>query len=158
MAWLHLFVDEYRQATEQARRTLDLHPGSLQANYALGLSALAQGNDTEAVAALEAACAMSRDAISVGYLAHVHGRFGRPDRSEPLIAELLALRSAGHVAPKALIVAYAGIGENDHAFEWLERAYEEHDGIIYWLKAAPVFDPLRSDPRFDDLARRLELS
>ena len=124
----------------------------------LGLSALAEGNDTEAVAALEAACAMSRDALSVGYLAHVHGRFGRRDRAEQLIAELLASRSAGHIAPKAMIVVYAGIGENDHAFEWLERVYNERDGIIYWLKAMPVFDPLRSDPRFDYFARRLELS
>jgi hypothetical protein len=49
-------------------------------------------------------------------------------------------------------------GENDHAFDWLEKAYEERDGIIYWLKSVPVFDPLRSDPRFDALARRLELS
>jgi TolB-like protein/tetratricopeptide (TPR) repeat protein len=158
MAWLYLFVDEYRQATEQARRTLELYPGSLQANYVLGLSAVAQDNDTEAVAALEAACAMSRDAISVGYLAHAHGRFGRRDRAAQLIAELLASRGGGHVAPKAMIVAYAGIGENDHAFQWLERAYDERDGILYWLKAAPVFDPLRADPRFDDLAHRLELS
>lgn len=82
-------------------------------------------NNTEAVRALEAACAMSRDALSVGFLAHVHGRFGRPDRAAQLIAELLASRLGGHIASKAMIVAYAGIGENDHAFEWLERAYEE---------------------------------
>jgi hypothetical protein len=48
-------------------------------------------------------------------------------------------------------------GENDSAFEWLERAYDEHDGILYWLKAVPVFDPLRTDPRFDNLAGRLGL-
>ena len=158
LAWLYLFVDEYGLADAQARRTLELYPGSLQANYMLGLSAIAQGNDTEAIAALEAACAVSRDALSVGYLAHAHGRFGRRAQVEPLIAELLSSRSAGHVAPKAMIVAYAGIGERDAAFEWLERAYNEHDGIVYWLKAVPVFDPLRSDPRFDDLARRLGLS
>jgi TolB-like protein len=158
MAWLYLFVDECRQATEQARRTLDLYPGSLQANYVLGLSAVAQGQDAEAVAALEAACTTSRDALSVGYLAHVHGRFGRRDRAGQLIAELLASRGVGYLAPKAMIVAYAGIGENDEAFEWLERAYDERDGIVYWLKAAPVFDPLQSDPRFDDFARRLELT
>jgi hypothetical protein len=58
---------------------------------------------------------MSHDALSVGDLAHAHGRFGRPDRAEQLIAELLASRSGGHVAPKAMIVACAGIGENDHA-------------------------------------------
>jgi len=158
LAWLHLFVDEYEEATRQARRTLDLYPDSLQATYALGLSAIAQGNDTEAVAALEAAGALSRDALSVGYLAHAHGRFGRRDRADQLIGELLAVRRGGYLAPKAMIAAYAGIGENDRAFEWLERAYNERDGIVYWLKAAPVFDPLRGDPRFDDLARRLELA
>jgi TolB-like protein/Tfp pilus assembly protein PilF len=158
MAWLHVFVDDFGRATEQARRTLELYPGSLQANYVLGLSAIAQGKDAEAVAALEAACAASRDTLSVGYLAHAHGRFGRRARAEQLIGELLASRSTGHVAPKAMIVAYAGIGDTDSAFEWLERAYDEHDGILYWLKAAPVFDPLRTDPRFDDLAGRLGLA
>jgi hypothetical protein len=152
-----VFVDEHGEATQRARRTLELYPDSLQAMHVLGLSAIAQGNDTEAVAALEGACALSRDAVSVGYLAHAHGRFGRPGRTNQLIAELLASHG-GYVAPKAMIAAYAGIGENDHAFEWLERAYNERDGIVYWLKAAPVFDPLRHDPRFDDLTRRLGLA
>jgi hypothetical protein len=118
-------------------RRLELYPGSLQPQHVLGLSAVAQGNDAEAIAALEAACAVSRDAVSVGYLAHAYGRFGRRAQAEPLIAELLSSRSAGHVAPKAMIVAYAGLGERDAAFEWLERAFNEHDGIVYW-KSTPA--------------------
>jgi len=45
----------------------------------------------------------------------------------------------------------------DQAFEWLERAYEERDGILVYLNAAPFFDPLRDDPRFQDLLLRMNL-
>jgi hypothetical protein len=50
---------------------------------------------------------------------------------------------------------HAGLGEKDQAFEWLERAYEERDGGMRYLKVAPELDPLRSDPRFEDLVRRM---
>jgi hypothetical protein len=52
---------------------------------------------------------------------------------------------------------YVGLGENDRAFEWLERAYRERDGMMTHLKVTPRIDPLRSDPRFEDLMRRIGL-
>ncbi len=58
--------------------------------------------------------------------------------------------SAGGVA-----LVYAGLGEKDPAFEWLEKAYEVHEGDMSFLKVDFPFDPLRSDPRFQDLRRRM---
>jgi hypothetical protein len=52
-------------------------------------------------------------------------------------------------------LVYAGLGEKDRAFEWLERAYKDHDKSLYFLKVDPTLDPLRSDPRFQDLLRRM---
>ncbi|MCH7766719.1 MAG: hypothetical protein IH916_09195, partial [Acidobacteria bacterium] len=50
---------------------------------------------------------------------------------------------------------YAGLGQNDRALEWLERAYEERSEVLILLKLEPIFDPPRSDPRFQSLLRRL---
>jgi len=62
-----------------------------------------------------------------------------------------------YVSPRSIAVIHGKLGEMDQAFEWLERAYEERDGILVYLNAAPFFDPLRDDPRFQDLLRRMNL-
>jgi hypothetical protein len=56
------------------------------------------------------------------------------------------------------VLVYAGLGEKDKAFEWLERAYRDHSGSVRYLKVEPRLDPLRSDPRFLELMRRIGLS
>ncbi len=50
---------------------------------------------------------------------------------------------------------YAALGDADAAFEWLENAYERRVPALTWIRVDPIFDPLRSDPRFDDLLRRI---
>ncbi len=60
-----------------------------------------------------------------------------------------------YVSPVVVAIACAEAGETDLAFDWLERAYRERDPVMISLKAFPPFDPLRSDPRFDDLLRRI---
>ncbi len=54
--------------------------------------------------------------------------------------------------------AYLGLGENDQAFTWLEQAYQEQSNILQFLKVHPYFDPIRADPRFRDLVRRVGLN
>ena len=59
--------------------------------------------------------------------------------------------------PVALAEMYSVIGEKDKAFHWLEKAFEEREGALVYLSVNPIFDPLRSDPRYKDLARRMGL-
>jgi serine/threonine-protein kinase len=59
------------------------------------------------------------------------------------------------VSPFFLAVAHTGLGESTAAIEWLERAYAERDWLVCVLKTDPIFDPLRGDPRFQDLLRRI---
>ncbi len=63
-----------------------------------------------------------------------------------------------HVSPRRIAVIHGELGEMDQAFELLERAYEERDGVLVFLNEAPFFDPLRDDPRFQDLLRRMNLA
>ena len=57
----------------------------------------------------------------------------------------------------AVVNAYLGLGDNEQTFSWLERAYNEHSPILLYIKVHPFFDPLRGDPRFADLVRRVGL-
>jgi hypothetical protein len=66
-------------------------------------------------------------------------------------------KQAGYIPAAAFVNAYLGLGENDQAFAWMEQAYKEHSNILQYLKVHPYFDPLRDDPRFAELVRRVGL-
>jgi pentatricopeptide repeat protein len=94
--------------------------------------------------------------ISALICAYAHaGR--RPDALR-LLSELKKRQQTGYVTPAAFVHAYLGLGDNDEAFAWLERAYEEQSTFLVYIKVFPVFDPLRADPRFQDLVRRVGLN
>jgi len=60
-----------------------------------------------------------------------------------------------HISPCVFAMVHAGLGEKDEAFEWLEKAYGSRDFILTLLQVEPMFDPLRDDPRYADLMRRV---
>jgi tetratricopeptide (TPR) repeat protein len=158
MAWFWLFAGEYERAAEQARKTLELHPDAHHAYYVLGWVHTAGSQYAEALAAFEKAAAISRDVISLAYLAHAYGRAGQRSAAQALLAELLDRRQREYVPEFALALAHTGLGDLDRALESFERCYEERDSRLFWLPFVPCFDPLRSDPRYDELVRRLALS
>jgi hypothetical protein len=65
--------------------------------------------------------------------------------------------SSSRVSPYDLAILYTGLGDKDRAIEMLNKAYEDRAGWTLYLKVEPLFDPLRTDPRFNDLVRRLDL-
>jgi hypothetical protein len=66
-------------------------------------------------------------------------------------------QQTGYVPPVAFVNAYLGIGDNEQAFVWLERSYQEKAAIMQYLKVHPFLDPLRNDPRFANLVHRVGL-
>ena len=97
----------------------------------------------------------SGDPLGTTFLAAAYGRAGRKAEAMPLLREMIAKarRSTGESYKVALV--YASMGERDSAFEWLEKAFAERDTFLPWLNSDPDFNPLRSDPRFDALIRRI---
>ncbi|MGA2268065.1 MAG: winged helix-turn-helix domain-containing protein [Bryobacteraceae bacterium] len=154
-AWMYSHMGQHARAEAQARRTIELFPDSLQPYFVLGWSAWYQGRAEEAVAVLEKALSHSREALSLSYLGHVYGRLGRTDEAKRLLQELDQLRTRGQAPLIAFVVIYAGLGDVEAAFDWLETAYRLRDGYLFWLPGAPGLDPLRSDPRFADLVGRM---
>lgn len=157
-AWMYSHMGQHARAEAQARRTIEMFPDSLQPYIVLGWSAWYQGRAEEAVAVLEKAVNHSREAFPLAYLGHIYGRLGRTDEAKRLFQELDQLRTRGQAQPIAFAVIYAGLGDVEAAFDWLETAYRLRDGYLFWLPGAPGLDPLRSDPRFTDLVDRLGIA
>jgi len=89
-------------------------------------------------------------------LAYVYGRAGQAERARRELVKLKNLSQHGQLSPDFMICAHLGMGEKEEAFADLESAYDEHYNLTN-LKVEPAFDPLRNDPRFQDLLRRLNL-
>jgi uncharacterized protein HemY len=134
-----------------------MYPEALHAWYALGQAKLGLSNFGDAVAAFERAAAISRDAISIGYLGHALARAARTADAEALLAELLERSTREYTSPKAFINLYTGLGDIDHAYEWIEEAFRRRDSTVVFLDAVPVFDPLRGDARFGEVLQRVGL-
>jgi hypothetical protein len=110
----------------------------------------------EAIASMKRAAAMS-GARDSAQLAYVYAKTGHRVEARRVLAQLQEGRRPLGLLGFHLALAYAGLGEPDEAFRWLEAAYTEHGGYMNLLAVATGFESLRYDPRFDDLLRRMGL-
>ena len=148
----------FDQAIEQCRKTLEMDPSFPQTHSLLGRAYLAKGMYREALAEMEKYLALSpRNPAALASLAYAHARSGERNQALRVLDELGSLSNQRHVPSYWFAIVYAGLDEKDRAFAWLEKAYAERDGSLPMLKANPAWDPLRSDPRFADLVRRVGL-
>ena len=91
-------------------------------------------------------------------LAYIYGKSGQQAQAEYALQKLLQWDQREPIDPSSIVWAYVGTGNNDQAFAYLEKAYLQHSSTLVTLKVEPRFDPLRSDPRYEDLLRRVGLS
>ena len=124
----------------------------------LGFALIANGQPEEAIPVLEKTVAITnRSPAVIGVLIRAYARAGRRADALRLLGELKKRNQSGYVPSGAFVNAYLGLDDREQAFAWLERAYHEHSYILQWVKVHPYFDPLRGDPRFTDLVRRVGL-
>jgi hypothetical protein len=90
--------------------------------------------------------------------AYINGKAGHRREAQRALGTLQRLTRNQPVDAGLFVWAYLGTGDNDEVFAWLEKGYVEHSNKLIALKAYPLFDPLRGDPRFQDLLRRLRLA
>jgi serine/threonine-protein kinase len=152
------YARRYDEAVERQLRTIELDPSFAPVFRNLGGSYEQMGRFEEAAAAYEKSAAMSPDLTALALEAHLFAVSGRKDEAKRLLAKL-EVEGKGRYLPRYSVAAvYAGLGEHDAAFENLERAYEMRDRGMVWIKVSPRLDPLRPDPRFSDLLRRMKLA
>ena len=131
---------------------------STSADWYLGMALIANGQPNEAITVLENALAASnRSPAEMGVLVRAYAHAGRREDAQRLVEELKQRLQKGYVPSSAFVHAYLGLGDNEQAFVWLEKAYSERANVLQLLKVHPFFDPLRGDPRFKDLVHRVGL-
>ncbi len=126
-------------------------------HWILGLALIANGQPDEAITVLERALGTDRNPAVMGMLVRAYAHAGHRREALRLVDELKRRRQTSYVAPTPFVDAYLGLGDNEQALAWLERAYYEQSNILQLIKVYPNFDPLRGDPRFVDLVHRVGL-
>jgi TolB-like protein/DNA-binding winged helix-turn-helix (wHTH) protein/Flp pilus assembly protein TadD len=154
------YTRQYDQAIEQLQKTLELDPDLGLAHAYLALAYLQKSMNEEAIAEFEKLLVISHGhAWAVADLGYAYATAGRRAEAQRMLDQLNQLSRQDFVPADAMAHVYAGLGEKGKVFEWLEKGYERHSiglgGV--GLKVDPVWDPLRSDPRFADLLRRMNL-
>jgi len=155
-AWELAAMRRYPEADDAFRVADDLDPNFLW-NYTFrSWSYEARGEYGRAVENLQRALTLSNSGSVVkGELAHALGRAGRRDEAAKILDELTTEGAQRYVSPFDLSRAYEGLGRRDEAMAALSRACDDHSPIIVFIKAEPVFDEWRTDPRFQTILRRL---
>lgn len=143
----------YDEAVQLFSRILELNPNDPLGSYGLGLASQAQGNHEQAIAYFQ------RENLNHGLdVASAKASEGRKDEARRDLAAILETTKKQNVYLRPGLVAevFASLGDKDEAMRWLEKGFKERDAWLALLKVWPAFDPLRSDPRFQDLLKRMQ--
>jgi TolB-like protein/Flp pilus assembly protein TadD len=146
------------EAVQHAQAFVDLEPEHYLAHMALGLAHQSADRHDESIAALRRAVDLSGGfPVMVGWLGLVLGLGGQTAEARTMLERLRAISAERFVLPTSFAWVYVGLGEFDEALAWMERAVDGHDAWIHVLGSYPFLDPLRADPRFVSLMRKLGL-
>jgi eukaryotic-like serine/threonine-protein kinase len=149
---------QYDQAADQLAKTVEMDTNFSLAHRALAWVCTKMGRSKEAISELQKAITLSGgNARVVGELGYAYAVSQDRTRAQRVLSELKNLSKEKYVPPHSIAIIYVGLGERDQAFRWLEKSYEERSGRMVELGVDPMMDSLRSDPRFQDLLRRVGL-
>ena len=149
---------QYDQAAHELRLGVELDPLNGTAHRRLGAVYVLAGKHKEAIAELREGVRLSGETpIAQADLGHAYGVAGMQAEVRKVLDELRRLSRSHYVDATRFALVYTGLGERDRAMEWLEKAYERRDMGLIMLRPDPRFDPLRNDPRYQSLIRRMKL-
>lgn len=154
----YFYAHQYDQAITHLRGILEQEPRFFPALFNLGRVCVEKGMYSEAVAAFEKAVQLSGNREGRPALAHAYAKAGRTAVARSILAEMKINNGGRYLASPMVARIHLGLGEIDEAFEWLRKGIEERSYWIVFLKMDPVYDEIRSDPRFQDLLRAVRLT
>ena len=153
-----MFQGSYDAAKEQARRAAELDPMFFFPHMIYGWVDINAGKFADAIPSLKKAKTMESPAFVTAWLAYAYARSGDRPRAMAEIEDLKKMSPGGEVLPFNLAVVYLGLGDHQRALDYLERAYAADSQWMGWLKKDRMFDPLRSEPRFMALMKKLRFT
>jgi eukaryotic-like serine/threonine-protein kinase len=150
---------QYDRSIGQARKALELDPGFPLAHRSLARSFAQQGKYEESIAEYKQMInLMGRTSQALGELGQIYAMSGNRAGALKLLGELKEMSANRYVSPLDFVFIYTGLGDKEQAFVYLEKSFQERSTWLMFIKVDPRFDPLRSDPRFADLLRRMGLA
>jgi len=149
------FGGEYDQAIQQYQRTLTVTPNFQRAIYWLGFGYIKKEMYRQGIEQFKLVFDLSGDSVDLAALGYAYAVAGQRNEAEEVLRQLEELATQRYVSPVDLAMLHVGLDNNEQAIEYLEKAYEEHADRMSWIKVNPVFDPLRSDPRFQAILQRM---
>jgi len=156
-AWVFYLKRDYDQFMEQAKAAVELAPNYWLGHLQLGLAYEKKGNFAQALQELEEARRMDDNSAILEMLAGTYAAAGRPDEARRITEEMVKRSKTRYVCAYEVATTYAGLEDRESAFLWLRKSLDERADCSPWIAADPKLDPLRTDPRFQDLLRRLGL-
>jgi len=150
---LYLACNRLDDALEEAQRTESLAPNFVYENSALGRAYREKGMLTESVTVFTKSSAAT-GVLQPG-LAITYAKMGRKDDARRVLEEIINFAKTHYVAGDDIAGIYVALGDNDAAFHWLKRAYQERSGSLRGIASQPMFRPLYSDPRYANLVKRI---
>jgi DNA-binding winged helix-turn-helix (wHTH) protein/TolB-like protein len=157
LGWIYYLAGQSDRAIEQCTKILALDPNSFPARRYRGLAYEQKGMYREAIDEFQKGVKVSGSPLMLALLGHAFAASGQKAEAEHVLSELKDLQGRQYVSSYTVGAIYAGLGEKDQAFRWLEKAFEERDIWLMNLKVDPVFAKLRTDKRFTDLLARAGL-
>jgi DNA-binding winged helix-turn-helix (wHTH) protein/TolB-like protein/Tfp pilus assembly protein PilF len=159
LAWTYLMARDYDHAIQSARKALELDPNFMLAHRVLGQAYMYRGQYEDASAEFQKGVELSRnDPVAQAFLARAYAVSGRKQDALKILEDLQKLSAKQYVPPVDIAAAYAALDAKDLAFQWLNRGYENRSSFLAYLKVDRAYDSLRSDPRFAELLKRMNLA
>jgi serine/threonine protein kinase/Tfp pilus assembly protein PilF len=158
VGWAYYFARQYDQAILHCQQTLELDPNFVGAHDCLGSAYLAKANYSRAIAECQNATTGSgNDLVRATGLARAYAVAGNTVEARKVLGTLIVESQRRYVPPYFVATVHTALGEKEDALTWLGKAYDGRDANLQWLKVDVAFDPLRSDPRFQELLTRIRL-
>jgi serine/threonine-protein kinase len=162
--FIYLFVDRLDDALGLVRQMIELDSNAPQGYWVGGSLLMANGKYEEAVEAFQKSLSLGDNQMALAKLGCAYGLVGRRDEALKILDQLFEMRKCRYAAPFNIARVYAGLGDNDNAFEWMEKAVEERDADLVFLKryveaGAGVYlgASFSTDSRYEDILRRADL-
>ncbi len=148
---------QYDRSIEEYKKLLEMSPDYYTARFWMAFPYAFKGMHDEAIATIEKAMTVSGGGAPLMWTAigFIYSVTGKKDEAKKVLNQMLEQSKKSYIAPWMITAVYAGLGQKDKAFEWLEKSFKERDHWLTYLKTSPLVDNLRSDPRFPKMLKRM---
>ena len=157
LGWILYLAGRNDEAIAHCKRLLDVDPNFFPARRYMGLAYEQKGMYPEAIDQFEQGVKLSGSPLMLSLLGHAYAASGKKTEAHRILAELDQQKQR-YVSPYTIATIYAGLGDRDQAFKWLEKAFDERDIWLMNMRVDPVLKAIRSDPRFTNILQRIGLT